>query len=151
MIMNLILLKTRFLGGVQTSEHFEFLSSFQHMCHVSEKNWPGIQPQKLGHHLCNFKPDLLSLRLPASDNAFVSILCEKDGIFETRNTTARAWNFVGWKRKDVRWSLLTGDIPTINRFDLCSKVDTLRIDIYGNIIYKAQWDFLCFSITSHTP
>lgn len=93
--------------------------------------------------------DLLSLQLPASDSRF---LCEKDGIFEALNTTAQAWSFVGWKREDVRWSLLTGDIPTnINRFDLYSKVDTLRMEIYGNIIYKAQWDFLCFSITSHTP
>lgn len=53
-----------------------------------------------------FKPDLLSLQLPASDNAFVSIVKKVEL----------------WKRKDVRWSLLTGEVPTnINRFDFLFK------------------------------
>lgn len=152
MIMNLILLKTRFLGRVQTSKHFEFLSSFQRMCHVTKntgqesslKNWVIISAfSSLICYHCGSR--LLTTRL-------CRFLCEKDGIFEALSTTAQGWNIVGWKRKDVRWSLLTGDISTnINRFDLCSKVDSLRMEIYGNIIRKAQWDFLCISITSHRP
>lgn len=138
--------------GFKHQNTLNFSPVFQHMCHVTKKtgqesslkNWVIISAfSSLICYHCGSR--LLTTRL-------CRFLCEKDGIFEALSTTAQGWNFVGWKRKDVRWSLLTGDISTnINRFDLCSKVDSLRMEIYGNIIRKAQWDFLCISITSHRP
>lgn len=53
--MNLILLKTRFLGGVQTSTHFLFLSSFQHMCHVTEEKLARNPASKTGSSSLHFQ------------------------------------------------------------------------------------------------